>query len=328
MQIARAERDVRAERERLQLRLQRYAHLRELALFNGQSAISPYADTTVVRSPEQVERGRLASSHNRLLGEEFLLNYRNNNRNLGFTLGIARFYQRDAVLTAVHRELGEDPERLVRLPRPRTLRAALSVVMARRRSVRRFSGAALPLEDLATLLFAAQGVTGALTVGDEYGGGTIPVRATPSGGGLYPVHLVVAAMRIRDLPRGVYRYCPHNHGLEPFGSGSAVEDLAQLAEFGEIDIDRAAAAFLFVYDLYANSRKYGDAGVAFAFIEVGQMIQNVHLAATALGCGSCDVGGFEKPRVERWLGVDGLTRHVIHMTVIGEAASGDGHARP
>jgi SagB-type dehydrogenase family enzyme len=57
--------------------------------------------------------------------------------------------------------------------------------------------------------------------------------------------------------------------------------------------------------------------MAFAFIEAGEISQNVHLICTALGIGPCDVGGYAKQRLEQTLGLDGLSEHVIHLTVIG-----------
>ena len=78
--------------------------------------------------------------------------------------------------------------------------------------------------------------------------------------------------------------------------------------------------FFYVYDMYVNSRKYGDAGTAYAFIEAGETAQNIQLMATALGYGSCDIGGYEKQYVEKSLKLDGITKHVIHTTIIGKEA--------
>lgn len=75
---------------------------------------------------------------------------------------------------------------------------------------------------------------------------------------------------------------------------------------------------IFVYNLYQNSRKYGDSGVVFGLIEVGAILQNLHLARTALALAGCDQGSYDKQAIERMLGLDGLTRHVVHVTVVGQ----------
>ncbi|HLU46337.1 MAG TPA: hypothetical protein VKZ67_15175, partial [Natronosporangium sp.] len=67
-----------------------------------------------------------------------------------------------------------------------------------------------------------------------------------------------------------------------------------------------------------NSRKYGDAGVVFGLIEVGAILQNLHLARTALALAGTDQGGYDKQRIERVLRLDGHTRHTVHVTIIGQ----------
>jgi SagB-type dehydrogenase family enzyme len=60
--------------------------------------------------------------------------------------------------------------------------------------------------------------------------------------------------------------------------------------------------------------------VVFGLIEVGAILQNVHLTRTALALAGCDQGGYDKQRIERALGLDGHTRHVVHVTVVGQEA--------
>lgn len=68
---------------------------RMLIHFNTQySSISPYADSTVVKTPDTVIKGSLYSKHNRFVSEEYLLNYRANNNNLGFRTGVATFFSK------------------------------------------------------------------------------------------------------------------------------------------------------------------------------------------------------------------------------------------
>ena len=39
--------------------------------------------------------------------------------------------------------------------------------------------------------------------------------------------------------------------------------------------------------------------------------------STALGYGACDIGGYEKQYIEELLNIDGVLKHVVHMTVVG-----------
>ena len=73
------------------------------------------------------------------------------------------------------------------LPEPRLGRADLGRALALRRSHRAFDDRAVGLGDLATILHAAYGVTGALADAVQ------ALRTVPSGGALYPLELYVAA---------------------------------------------------------------------------------------------------------------------------------------
>ena len=273
--------------------------------------VSMYSSSTGMRTPETVVRGAWSGADDGFAGEGLLLNYRPANGNLGFQVGISLFFEPDAVLAACHADLGEDLRGTVPLPRPKAIRAGLTAVVSSRRSGRRFSGDPVSREDLSTILHHAQGVSGELPAG---GHGTIKVRNAPSGGGLYPVTLFVEAVNVTGVAPGRYEYLPHAHVLRPV-RGAATGDLFTSPDF---DVKQVGFLLIFGYDLLHNSRKYGDSGLVFGLIEVGAILQNVHLARTALALGGCDQGGYDKQRIERGYRLDGLNRHVVHLTVIGQ----------
>jgi SagB-type dehydrogenase family enzyme len=146
----------------------------------------------------------------------------------------------------------------------------------------------------------------------------IELRAAVSGGGLYPIDLFVLALNIEGLRAGAYRYLPGHHALKPVASNTTTPALAELAQFGEIQVEKAGFMIGYVYKVFENSRKYGEAGLGFAFIEAGAIAAHIHLLCTALGFGSCDVGSFSKSRFERMFDADGISRHMIHLTVVGQ----------
>lgn len=294
----------------------------DVVSFCGNMPMSLYADTTIVKSPEVVFRG-LVFSQNRLIAEEYLLNFKRNDADLGVVIGANNYRNPMVVGALANRGLEESEENLIRLPDYQNVRAALGAVVRSRRSVRRYSGKSINLKELSTLLYHAGGVTGHLhpdnaaqtvTLGksDE-----IELRAAVSGGGLYPVDLFVLALNVEGLKPGGYRYLAKQHALKPVGEGEPMPAVSELAQFGEIEAERAAFMLGYVYKVFENARKYGDAGLGFAFIEAGAIAAHVHLVCTALGFGSCDVGSFSKRRFERIFEADGISRHMIHLTVIG-----------
>ncbi len=76
-----------------------------------------------------------------------------------------------------------------------------------------------------------------------------------------------------------------------------------------------------MYHYLKNTRKYGNQATAYAFIESGEIAQNIQLTATALVYGSIDIGGYNKEYLQEKLSLDGISQHVIHMTLVGNKES-------
>jgi SagB-type dehydrogenase family enzyme len=299
--------------------------LADVVTFCNNLQFSLYADTTVVKSPEVVFRG-VALSQNRLVSEDYLLNFRRNQADLGVVIGTHNYSLPAAAGAAANRDLEESEDDLLPLPAPKNERAPIGAVIRSRRSIRHYSGKSISLQDLSTLLYHSAGITGRLEAenaphtavfGDQP---HIDLRAAVSGGGLYPVDLFVVALNVEKLPAGTYQYKPKFHALKPVAG--TLPEIARLAQFLEIEAQKAGFLLGYVYNFFENSRKYGEQGLGFAFIEAGAIAAHVHLLSTALGLGSCDVGGFSKRGFERLFHADGVTRHMIHLTVVGKLGEG------
>jgi len=296
--------------------------LADVVTFCNNLPLSLYADTTVVKSPEVVFRG-LAFSQNRLVAEDYLLNFRRSEADLGVVIGTNNYSLPMAVGAVAARELEENEDDLIRLPPPHNERAPIAALIRSRRSVRNYSGRAISLQDLSTLLYYGAGITGKLypenaprsvVFGDNP---HVDLRASASGGALYPIDLFILALNVEKLPAKPYRYLPKQHALKPAASSGPLPELRRLAQFFEIEVEKAAFLVGYVYNLFENARKYGEAGLGFAFIETGAIAAHIHLLCTALGLGACDVGGFSKRRFERLFDADGISWHMILLTVVG-----------
>jgi len=299
-------------------------YLQSVAGFSQQhTTVSLHSGTTAVRAPETVIRGRWSGTTPGFIGEELLLNHRRSGRDMGMQLGVARYYAHDAVLSAAHADLREQSDNAIKLPPHKRLKVGLTAATSERRSGRGFSGKAVTLEETATILWHAQGISGRLPVGtaqDE--GAAVPLRNAPSGGGLYPIRLFILAKNVRGLPEASYEYQPHSHTLLRVSSDESPLSYEQVVWTADIDTDKIGFSLAYTYDLYVNSMKYGDSGLVFALIEVGGISQNVHLARTALGMIGCDQGGYNKQALERLLNCDGTSRHVVHFTFLGHGEVG------
>lgn len=202
-------------------------------------------------------------------------------------------------------DLGEgakcEGEKMVKeLPVPKE-KGGLSVeaAIAERRSVRSFADSALSEEEIAQLLWAAQGVT------DK----SDRLRAVPSAGATYPLETYVVTRE------GVFHYLPEKHALESIKQGDSRKALAEAA-LGQTCVRHAPATFVFAAVPERTTKRYGNRGVMYIHMEAGHAAQNIHLQAVALGLGSVPVGAFDEAMAASVLGVP-KGQQVLYMVPVG-----------
>lgn len=194
--------------------------------------------------------------------------------------------------------------RIVALPEVRRdAHVSLEEVFGKRRSVREFSTAALPLDQVGQLLWAAQGLTGPQGR-----------RTAPSAGALYPLELYVLVGSVEVLSPGLYHYNVDGHELEELIPGDP-RPLLAAAALGQDFLATAPATIVIAGDVQRTARKYGDRAVRYVHMEVGAVAQNVYLQATALELGTVFVGAFRDARVKEVLGLPGTERPLGLMPV-------------
>lgn len=302
--------------------------------FSSNVPISMYADKVGVKNSEAVYRGSMYCETNRNISEEYLLNCKKSSVDLSDILNVVSYSSFPVDASLSNRALLEDEihkkGNAVKLPAYKNLNAPIGSVIRSRRSRRDFKGKPLTLSDLSTLLYYGDGISGdfdfnlnkeeyaTITFGDKY---ISKLRTAPSGGGLYPVYLYIAALNVNNLEKGIYKYMPFTHSLEKIKlfSKNDLENYYDNNFFGGgINLRKTALSVYYVYSIYENSRKYGDMGLQFALIETGEIAQNMQLAAAANGILACDIGGFNKVSSEELLDIDGLTNHVVHLTLFSK----------
>ena len=135
-----------------------------------------------------------------------------------------------------------------------------------RRTVRSFDQGAITPEELATLCWAGQGITGANSI----------YRAAPSAGALYPIFLYVAIgpQSVPGIKEGTYLYIPKNHSLDQVKSGDARRKLARAA-LEQMWMSHPAVMFLVAADYKRITPKYGRRGIPYAHYEAGHVAENI-----------------------------------------------------
>lgn len=218
--------------------------------------------------------------------------------------------------------------RSVELPPSNELSLRLSRCLSLRRSRRVFSGDAVQLAALATLCRSAAGITGRDTARlrrEDPATVDVTFRSAPSPGALYGLDVYVVAQRVRGLEPGLYLYQPRFDRLlllQTQAEHQVVDRVRQATAYPDQTItnSRAGAVFLLVARHRKLLRKYGDRGLRYLFIEAGEMTQNIHLSAVAIGLGSTESASFYDDEMNEAVGLDGGTSAVVHMVLVGLAA--------
>lgn len=174
----------------------------------------------------------------------------------------------------------------------------LEKAIATRRSHREFSPQPLTFEQIGQLAWAAQGQE----PGKKY-------RTAPSAGATYPLELFVVT------GDGLFQYLPAKHALEKLTDQDLRAVLASAA-WGQGFAEEAPVTFIFAAEFSRTTRRYGERGVRYVYMEAGHAAQNVHLQAESLGLGSVAVGAFDDDAVSRVLSLPKILEP-IYMVVVG-----------
>ena len=153
-------------------------------------------------------------------------------------------------------------------------------LMAQRSSHRLAGSASLNVKDLSSILRIAIGAEETRGLRRHYS----------SAGARNGVEVYVLAHRVDGLPSGVYSY---NHALASLYAvreGISHETLRMI--FGEEWIASSQLILVLTCAVDRLTIKYADRGFRYALLEAGAVAQNITLASTDLGFGSCLVGGF------------------------------------
>lgn len=198
----------------------------------------------------------------------------------------------------------------LKLPKPRySSETSVEEAILKRRSIREYRDEPLSYEEVAQLLWAAQGITE-----PRWG-----FRAAPSAGATYPleVYVVVKEGGVEGLDAGIYHYIPRRHELEMIREGDYSRELMAACLDQEWVGD--AAINLVITAIYERTTwRYGERGRRYVHMEVGHVGENVYLQCVSLGLGCVVIGAFYDEEVKRVLGVEEEPMYVIPVGVLKE----------
>jgi SagB-type dehydrogenase family enzyme len=182
-------------------------------------------------------------------------------------------------------------------------------VFRNRRSRRRYIEAPMRLNELNVLLWCSQGQTGEISVPEHnlY----YQLRSAPSSGALHPIETYLFVNSVTGLEPGLYHLDVREWALEALRLGDVREE-AYEGLLEQPHTRTAAVNVVWTAVLPRCRNKYFERAYRYIWWDVGHISQNLHLAATALGVGSCPMGAWYDGKINRSLGIDG----VEHLSVL------------
>lgn len=180
--------------------------------------------------------------------------------------------------------------------------------LAERKSVRRFSDEQITIKELSLLMWANGGIQ-RVEHGYEF-------RTSPSAGALYPIETYFVANDIEGIESGIYHYSVKDHTVELVKVGDFSLDVAKAA----LDQDMCALAPIVILwtAIFERSRwKYKQRAYRYVYLDAGHMAENLVLASTAIGLGTCQIGAFYDDDINSLIGVDGVEESIVYASVAG-----------
>ena len=186
-----------------------------------------------------------------------------------------------------------------------------------RRSARVYTQEAMTVEQLSFLLWATQGVKGLR--GKAYA----TLRTVPSGGARHEFETYLLLRRVGDLRPGAYHYLPMEHALEFLHDQPDMEQAISDSLDGQSWAAKANVVFYWSIVPYRAEWRYGIYAHRPALIDAGHVGQNLYLACTGLGLGTCGIAVFSHECCNRIFQLDGEEEFVIYTAPVGTVRDSD-----
>jgi SagB-type dehydrogenase family enzyme len=187
-------------------------------------------------------------------------------------------------------------------------------VLLQRRTWRRFSEEPVPLASLGNLLGLTWGVRHWVTLPKI---GSVAAKTSPSGGAMHPVEAYVLARNVDGLAAGFYHYNATDHRLELLRRGGTSRDIVNL--LANQQWYGSAAFVVFLTAVFERTRWKYDYARAYraVLIEAGHLCQTFCLTATSLGLAPFCTMAFADSKIERALGIDGISESALYVAGAG-----------
>lgn len=201
----------------------------------------------------------------------------------------------------------------VRLPRVEP-GSEFARVLKERRTWREFSREPVEREKLAQLLWWSFGVQGWARIS---GVGHLALKTSPSGGAMHPLEAYVLIRNVKGLSPGIFHYDAAGHRLELLRKGISKADIERMLAGQRWS--REAAFVVFLTAVFARTQWKYEHPRAYRVVlaEAGHFCQTFCLTATWLGLAPFCTMALADSKIERALGIDGISESVLYAAGAG-----------
>ncbi len=183
-------------------------------------------------------------------------------------------------------------------------------VIAARKSARKFLPDHLSLEELSFLLWSTQGLRGRAE----------RLRTVPSAGARHPFETYLMVNAVEGIEVGLYRYLPLEHKLVLVRGGANPTDRVTDACRGQQFCAECAVLFAWTALPYRTEWRYDIISHKMIAVDAGHLCQNLYLACTSIGAGTCGIGAYDHAKIDQLLGVDGRDEFTVYLAPVGKVA--------
>lgn len=188
-----------------------------------------------------------------------------------------------------------------------------TTIVMERESHRIFTEQKINIQELAYLLYMTQGVKSIR--GNNYA----TLRTVPCGGARHEFETYLLVRNVEGLEPGKYHYLPLTHELEYLGKvdEDKVAQTINASVVGQTWAEKANVIFYWSIVPYRCEWRYGIWAHRPALIDVGHVGQNLYLACTALGLGTCCLAAFDDETCANLFELDGEEEFMVYVAPVG-----------
>ena len=186
--------------------------------------------------------------------------------------------------------------------------APLLDIIKTRHSERKYAPQPIPLDHLALMLYAMQGIRAVKK--------NIVFKTVPSAGASQPFELCVLIERVDGVSKGLYQYLEATHQLGLISDDETqIQAIIDASKHGKL-LENASALFILIAHHNVTAYRYSERGIRYLFLDAGHVMQNLYLTAEGLKHGVCAIGHYDDNAINQALSLDAQA-FVIYMASLG-----------